>query len=87
MKGEIYMLILQAIINKQEYNGVGFPSIIEEVCRYNHLQFDLDFDYNGWEVDWWANILTEDDKLYCKVSGSMYYGTVKINRYNYGENN
>lgn len=52
------------------------PGLFEQVCENNHWNFEYDPDTNGWEIDWWANIMI--DKQIIRVSGSMYYGTALI---------
>ena len=43
----------------------------------------LDFDSmntNGWEQDWWADIIDENTKeVVAKASGSMYFGNISFN--------
>jgi hypothetical protein len=52
------------------------PSLFEKVCEDNHWNFEYSSETNGWEIDWWANIMI--DKQIIRVSGSMYYGTASI---------
>lgn len=53
------------------------PHLFEKVCEKNGWIFELDdYSYNGWEVDWWANIII--DKQIIRISGTMYYGTAHI---------
>lgn len=53
------------------------PQLFEKVCEKNGWIFELDdYGYNGWEVDWWANIWI--DKQIIRVSGTMYCGTAHI---------
>lgn len=48
------------------------PGIFEDVCKANNWKFKIDTDYNGWEVDWWANIITDSGTVH--IHGCMYYG-------------
>lgn len=53
------------------------PGLFEQVCNDNHWEFKLsNYGYNGWEVDWWAEIITDSNTII--VSGCMYYGTAKL---------
>ena len=52
------------------------PGLFEKVCENNHWNFELDFDYNGWEVDWQANVRI--NKQIIRISGTMYYGNALI---------
>lgn len=52
------------------------PGLFENVCEENGWIFEYDSETNGWEVDWWANIII--DKQIIRVSGTMYYGTARI---------
>lgn len=53
------------------------PGVFEKVCEKNSWQFKLDdYGYNGWEVDWWANILVDSNII--GIYGCMYYGTAKL---------
>ena len=52
------------------------PGLFEKVCEDNLWNFEYESDTNGWEIDWWANIMI--DKQIIQVSGSMYYGTASI---------
>lgn len=63
------------------YKGVHLidlacPNAFEQVCDENGWMFEMDLDYNGWQVDWWAKIIAND--IIINVSGSMYYGDVKL---------
>lgn len=49
------------------------PGIFEDVCKTNNWKFELDDDYNGWEVDWWGDIITDSGTVH--IYGCMYYGT------------
>ena len=81
MKEMLQKQLTQSILNKQKYKGLGCPSIIEEICKNNNLTFNIDDEYNSWEVDWWAEITDKDGVLFCDVNGSMYYGTVELTFY------
>jgi hypothetical protein len=52
------------------------PGLFEKVYEDNHWNFEYESDTNGWEIDWWVNIMI--DKQIIRVSGSMYYGTASI---------
>ena len=79
MKEVLHQVLTKSILNKRNYSGLGYPAIVEEICNKNELVFNLDDEYNSWEVDWWANITTKSGDEYCEVSGSMYYGTISLN--------
>lgn len=49
-----------------------YPSLLEEVFG-DFEDFD-DFDVNGWQGDYWY---TKDEY---KIFGTMYYGTVEIEK-------
>ena len=52
------------------------PYAVEQVCDENGWAFEMDLDYNGWQVDWWAQITINN--IVINVSGSMYYGNVEL---------
>lgn len=52
------------------------PGLFEKVCENNRWNFELDFNYNGWEAYWWANVII--NKQIIRISGTMYYGTASI---------
>ena len=54
------------------------PALLSSICDYNNWEFEMDDDYNGWEVDWTGEIKTHNATI--SVDGSMYYGTVNIRR-------
>jgi hypothetical protein len=50
------------------------PGTFEDVCKTNHWKFKMDdYGYNGWEVDWWGDIITDSGTVH--IYGCMYYGT------------
>ena len=52
------------------------PFAVEQTCDENGWAFEMDLDYNGWQVDWWAKIITSEVSI--DVSGSMYYGKTEL---------
>ena len=52
------------------------PVFFEKECERLHWKFEIDPDYNGWDVDWCGTIIT--DKQEIKIYGSMYYGTATL---------
>ena len=63
------------------YNGVHIidlacPNAFEQVCNENGWIFEIDLDYNGWEVDWSGQIFAND--IIINVFGSMYYGNANL---------
>lgn len=53
------------------------PGVFEKVCEKNGWQFKPDdYGYNGWEVDWWADILVNSNTI--NIYGCMYYGTAEL---------
>lgn len=52
------------------------PSILERVCEDNNWICEINGEYNGWEVDWWADVIIK--KITVCVCGSMYYGYANI---------
>lgn len=52
------------------------PGLFEQVCENNHWNFEYDPETNGWDVDWWANVII--NKQIIRISGTMYYGTASI---------
>ena len=52
------------------------PGLFEQVCKDNHWDFEYNPETNGWEVDWWAKIITDSNTII--IEGCMYYGTAKL---------
>lgn len=53
------------------------PGVFEKVCEKNGWQFKPDdYGYNGWEVDWWADILVDSNTI--NIYGCMYYGIAEL---------
>ena len=52
------------------------PGLFEQVCKDNHWDFEYNPETNGWEADWWAEIITDSNTII--VGGCMYYGTAKL---------
>lgn len=68
--------IAKGFTKKESLNFVC-PSIVEKVCEKNGWQFELDdCGYNGWEVDWRADIIVDSNTI--SIYGCMYYGTAKL---------
>lgn len=61
-----------------KYESLNFlcPGILERVCKNNNWVCHINEEYNGWEVDWWADVIIKNITV-C-VYGSMYYGNAKI---------
>lgn len=63
------------------YEGVHIidlacPNAFEQVCDENGWIFEIDLDYNGWEVDWSGKVFAND--IIINIFGSMYYGSVNL---------
>lgn len=52
------------------------PGMFEKVCENNHWYFEYNPETNGWDIDWWADIMIDEQII--RVSGTMYYGTARI---------
>ena len=52
------------------------PGMIELVCEDNNWYFEYNPETNGWDIDWWAKIIIDEQVI--RVSGTMYYGTAYI---------
>lgn len=52
------------------------PGVFERVCEENGWEFNINSDYNGWEVDWWGDVTIND--VIVDIYGCMYYGTAKL---------
>lgn len=52
------------------------PGFFEKECERIGWKFDIDYDYNGWDVDWWGTITADKNKI--NIYGSMYYGTATL---------
>lgn len=52
------------------------PGMFEKVCENNHWCFEYNPETNGWDIDWWADIMIDEQII--RVSGTMYYGTARI---------
>lgn len=73
--GEAIKKVAKGFVKDVHLDGVC-PGIFETVCEDNHWYFEYNPETNGWEIDWWANIMI--DKQIIRVSGTMYYGTAHI---------
>lgn len=67
--------VAKGLTNQVELTYVC-PAIFEQVCEENGWEFILGDEYNGWEVDWWADIKLKD--CIVGVGGSMLYGTASV---------
>jgi hypothetical protein len=54
------------------------PALLSSICDYNNWTFEMDDDYNSWEVDWCGEIKTQNATI--SVDGSMYYGTINLKK-------
>lgn len=64
-------------ILETEYSEANVsPGVFEQVCEENGWEFNIDSDYNGWEVDWWGDVTIND--VIVDIYGCMYYGTAKL---------
>ena len=87
IKEELRKLLLKeietAFLEHRNYKLYQIGSIdLLETALLNTGCF-LDFDSmntNGWEQDWWADIIDENTKeVVAKASGSMYFGNISFN--------
>lgn len=53
-----------------------YPSLFKLVCDLNNWEFKMNYDYDGWEVDWCADIITDSGTII--ISGSMYHGSASL---------
>ena len=70
----------EAIKNHEEYDLVQIGSIdlLETALVGTGYFLDTEeMETNGWEQDWWANIVDENTReVVAEANGSMYYGNV-----------
>ena len=61
-----------------KYESLDFlcPSILERICEDNNWVCKVNEEYNGWELDWWADVIIK--KITIHVYGSLYYGYANI---------
>lgn len=58
---------------------IGSLDLLDTVLVGTGLYLDDDWETNGWEVDFWGTIRSEeDDSEVADVSGSMYYGNLRV---------
>lgn len=71
----------EAIINREDIDLslIGSLDLLCTALVGTGLYLDDDWDTNGWEVDFWGTIRSdEDDSEVADVSGSMYYGDLRV---------
>lgn len=73
---EIIEKIANREIEKHHFVGVC-PRYFEDLCEINNWNFDLNSDYNGWQVDYWATITIDNTKV-VYINGTMYNGTADL---------
>ena len=64
-----------------ELHQIGSIDLLETALLNTGCFLDIDnMDTNGWEQDWWADIIDENTKeVVAKASGSMYFGNISFN--------
>ena len=71
----------EAITNREDIDLslIGSLDLLDTVLVGTGLYLDDDLQTNGWEVDFWGTIRSEeDDSEVADVSGSMYYGNLRV---------
>ena len=72
-----------AFLAKQNYKlyQIGSIDLLETALQGTGYYLDVDeMITNGWEQDWWADIIDENTKeVVAKANGSMYYGYLEFN--------
>ena len=71
----------EAIIKREDIDLslIGSLDLLDTVLVGTGLYLDDDWETNGWEVDFWGTIRSEeDDSEVADVSGSMYYGNLRV---------
>ena len=63
-------------ISNEECLKYVCPKVFEEVCKTNGWYFEYYPEINGWQADWWADIIIDEQII--RVSGTMYDGTASI---------
>lgn len=71
----------EAIINREdiELSLIGSLELLDTALVGTGLYLDENWETNGWEVDFWGTIRSEeDDSKVADISGSMYYGDLCV---------
>ena len=75
--------IRTAFLAKQNYKlyQIGSIDLLETALLNTGCFLDVDnMSTNGWEQDWWADIIDENTKeVVANASGSMYFGNISFN--------
>ena len=60
---------------------IGSIDLLETALLNTGCFLDVDnMNTNGWEQDWWADIIDENTKkVVANASGSMYFGNISFN--------
>ena len=86
-KKELTELLLKeietAFLEHRNYElyQIGSIDLLETALLNTGCFLDIDnMSTNGWEQDWWADIIDENTKeVVAKASGSMYFGNISFN--------
>ena len=86
-KEELTELLLKeiktAFLEHRNYklDQIGSINLLENALLNTGCFLDVyNMDTNGWEQDWWADIIDENTKeIVAKASGSMYFGNISFN--------
>lgn len=71
----------EAIINREDIDLslIGSLDLLDTALVGTGLYFGDDWGTNGWELDFWGTIRSEeDDSEVADVSGSLYYGDLRV---------
>ena len=86
-KEELRKLLLKeietAFLEHRNYKlyQIGSIDLLETALLNTGCFLDVyNMSTNGWEQDWWADIIDENTKeVVAKASGSMYFGNISFN--------
>lgn len=84
---ELRKLLIEDIracfLEKQDYelDQIGSIDLLETALVGTGCFLDTEeMETNGWEQDWWANIVDEKTReVVAEANGSMYYGNIAFN--------
>lgn len=75
--------IRTSFLERQDYElcQIGSIDLLETALVGTGCFLDTEeMETNGWEQDWWANIVDEKTKeVVAEANGSMYYGNISFN--------
>ena len=75
--------VKSSFLERQDYElcQIGSIDLLETALVGTGCFLDTEeMETNGWEQDWWANIVDEKTKeVVAEANGSMYYGNISFN--------